>query len=622
MIGVPTYDAAASQDPNYSKQYANQMETWRSGAFDEATRNWRLSDECTRIQEYINMLQGDYWSRSRPKFLSRFYSNRLAETRYAKLSLLTDIRPTISVSSSVPAFQEQASIADSLIRAEWTKNDVDLSLAQVIDASLLFGNGFWKISSSKPGYTRFQQCGPDVVMPIQPGYDMQSSAAVLYRTYKPISYFQRLWPERSVGLEREASTPDQHQGTTVMQRPPQVSEFTWNSLSPQMKYKLGLRVGGKIDSPSANSYPTIELQEYWVDDQSLNLSKEEVIVKDPYLPIEAHNYWYKVQPMQRLYPRKRLIVFAGKRLMYDGPSPYWHGLYPFAMLRLNPVIWSFWGVSKYRNLVPLNKAINEIGAGSLDIVKRTLNPQLIAKEGAIAKDAFERFFPNMPGGKLKVNNNFNPMTDIRYMDPPVLPQSVFETMQFVTAEFDRMSGSVDTGSLAGKGQVPGGESIEAMRDLANPAVRLEGRYIEAFLRDSGTQVISNIFQFYTRGQRLRILGENGLTWSDFDYKPEKMMCPDGEVAEDHWRNFSMDIAQGSLLGSNKVQEAQAAMSLFKINGISRKAMLRQLGRGAEADQIEQEIKEEVDAGISALSQKEGTGRTPRLTRGARNGEMA
>jgi len=47
-------------------------------------------------------------------------------------------------------------------------------------------------------------------------------------------------------------------------------------------------------------------------------------------------------------------------------------MYPFAMLRLNPVIWSFWGMSKYASLIPLNKAINEIGAGTMDMIKRAL----------------------------------------------------------------------------------------------------------------------------------------------------------------------------------------------------------------------------------------------------------
>jgi hypothetical protein len=286
------------------------------------------------------------------------------------------------------------------------------------------------------------------------------------------------------------------------------------------------------------------------------------------------------------------------------------------MLRLNPVIWSFWGLSKYQNLIPLNKAINEIGAGTMDMIKRALNPQMLAKENSIVKDAFERFFPNMPGGKLKMTNMSDVQRDVRYMDPPQLPAYVFQFFQAVSSEFDRLSGAVDTGKMANKKQMPGGDAIEQMRDAANPAIRLEGRYIEDFLRDTGELAISSIFQFYTAPQRLRILGANGLTWQDFDYKPGSMV-PDAEQPTEHWKSFSMEIAPGSLLGTNKTQEKTAAMTLFKLGAISRAALLRKLDMAAEADQIEKEIVKEVQDGTSP--QGKGQGRTPRPNREARQG---
>ena len=505
MTGAPIYSGKYSSEDEYRKNYEHKMEDWRGQTYEEARRTLAMSPEISRVSEYMQYLEGQFWSSRRPSYLSSFSDNRMSHARYSTLSLLTDIRPTIDVHSNVPVYEEQANIAQNVIHHEWYTQDLDLSLVNVVDAALLFGNGFWKIGASMPGNMYFQPCGPDVVMPVQPGLDLQDSTAILYKSYKPLSYFQKRWPSRCYNLEREAVLYDQHQGTSV-QRPPFMTEITWNSLSPQMKYRMGTKLG-KVDSTNpVNVYPIVELQEYWVDDQSINESKEDVIVKDPYLSLDEHNYHYVVKPMQRLYPRKRLIVFAGKRLMYDGPSPYWHGLFPFAMMRLNPTMWSFWGLSKYRDLVPLNRALNEIGAGVMDSVKRALNPQMLAKENAIAKDAFERFFPNMPGGKLKMHPSSNPMTDVRYMDPPMLPSYVFDFTQFVTAEFDRLGGFVDTQSLLSKNQVPGGESIEAMRDAANPAVRLEGRYIEAFLRDAGTIAISNIFQFYTMMRRLKILG--------------------------------------------------------------------------------------------------------------------
>ncbi len=614
LLYPPQLDPSYGTSDKYTKSYLNAIKTWEEAAMEEARRTLSLSPEYSQASKYISFLQGQFWDRRRPRYKSGFTDNRLENARYSTLSLLTDIRPTIDVHSTVDAYKQQAGIAQQVIHHEWYKNDLDLGLVSVADTAMIFGNGFWKIDAWQPGQMKFTPCGPDVVMPIQPGMHIQESSAVLYRSYKTMAYFQQKFPERSAGLEQEAVMPEQHQGT-VFSRPPHVSEFTWNALSPQMRYRMGLRVGGKLESPSNNSYPVIELKEYWVDDQSLNESQEDVVVKDPYLAFDQHNYFYTVKPMKRLYPRKRLIIFAGNRLMYDGPSPYWHGKFPFAMLRLNPVMWSFWGLSKYRSLVPLNKAFNEIGAGTMDMIKRALNPQMLAKENAIVKDSFERFFPDMPGGKLKMTNMADVTRDVRYMDPPVLPAWVFQFAQMVSSEFDRIGGFVDTQKLTGKKQVPGGESIEQMRDMANPAVRLEGRYIEAFLRDSGQLAISNIFQFYTGLQRLKMLGADGLTWEDLDYDPNNMI-PDSERKEEHWKNFSMEIAPGSLHGSSKVQEKSAAMALYRMGAISRKALLRKLELGAEADVIEKEIQEEHQQGIGPLGMG---GRTPRQTREQRQG---
>lgn len=608
-----------SEDKTYRTSYEQKMLSWKEAAFEEAVRVQRMNHEYDRVPEYIQCLEGVFWDRRRPRYLSNFVDNRLAHARYSTLSLLTDIRPTIDVTSTVDAFKQQAMIAQGVIQSEWVRRDLDLSLAAVIDGSMLFGNAFWKMTANTPGEMNFYPCGPDVVMPINPGYKLQDSAAILFRTYKPLSYFQRIWPTRCYNLERESTSMPQHEGTSV-EKPPHISTYTWNVLSPQMRYRLGIK-GSKIQGPNQKSGPVIELQEYWLEDSSINTSRETVVVKDPYLGMDEHNYHYSVPPMGRLFPRKRLIVYAGNRLMYDGPSPYWHGLFPFSMLRLNPVMWSFWGLSKYRDQLPLNKAINEIGAGTMDACKRALNPQMIIQDNVINKTDVEQFFPNMPGGKLRVTNQGTAAAAIRYMDPPVLPAYVFGFLaQYLLPESDRMAGIMDTAKLMGKGQVPGGETVEQLRDNANPAIRLEGRYIEEFLKETGRVAISNIFQFYTKHQRLKILGGDGLTWEDFDYNPESMMVPDGEEREHHWRKFSMEVSPGSFI-SSKNQEKQIAIKLFQIGGISRREMLRKLDIG-NIDEIEQEVLKERMEGIG-VDTLEGPGgadlRTPRMTRSSRNG---
>lgn len=600
-----------SEDTLQRKKYVKKMEEFQDAAFEEAKTTLAMSIEWNRVPHYIKFLEGNWWDQRRPRYLSPFFDNRLQHARYSKLALLTDIKPIIDVSTDVKEYEEDAKIAEMLIKHEWFRGDLDLSLVSVADASFLFGNGFWKITAHSPGYTKISSSGPDMVLPIQPGFHVQDSTAILYRTYKPLSYFQRVFPLRCEGLEQEAVQMDYQSGETWM-KPWTIDEYTWNAMSPQMKRQVGTRAP-KNGMYGNQQFPVIELQEYWVDDQNINDSKQEVLIKDPYMSEEQHNYWYRVPPMGRLYPRKRLIVFAGKRLMYDGPSPFWHGLFPFAMLRMNPVLWSFWGLSLYRNLIELNKSINEIGAGTMDLVKRALNPQMLTKEGAVPKPAWDVFFANMPGGKLRLGPTSNPATDVRFMEPPNIPAYVPQMLTgFLAPEFDRMSGYLDPARVTGKKQVPGGETIESMRDSMSTATRLEGRYVEAFLRDAGTILLSNLFQFYSARQRLKILGDNGLTWADFDGMPENGMVPEGKGREDHWKLFSFNVAQGSLHGNSKDRDRTIAISLAKMGLISRAELYRRLDV-PNGEQIEKELVQEHQA-LGNLQ-----GRTPRQTRGQRTG---
>ena len=82
----------------------------------------------------------------------------------------------------------------------------------------------------------------------------------------------------------------------------------------------------------------------------------------------------------------------------------------------------------------------------------------------------------------------------------------------------------------------------------------EGRYVEAYLGStSASQAVSNVIQFWTREQRMTLLGANGLTRTDFGFRPGSL-APFGQPQEDHWKNFDVEIMPGSMHGSSREQE--------------------------------------------------------------------
>jgi hypothetical protein len=613
----PLYSPDDGQPITGAGGYEQKMRHWEAASYEEAVRTRELSPESGRFETYRNYITGHHWSGSekRARYKSKFYVNKVGKARVDNLALLTDSRPDMEVSSSIEEYEPQGDIIDGVLRAEWTRNDWDLELVGATDIAKTVGTGFWKIGGASPGMMSLNSLGPDCVMPIQPGKHIQQSTGVLYRTWKSLHEVMARFPYRSADLEREAASWTPTSGS-MYHRPDMMDPMTWQAMAPQMKRMLGKRV--TVDEVAANGFfKTIEWREYWIDDPSINQSPNTILMRDPYIPLDQHNWWYRVKKGERLYPRKRLIIFAGRRLIYDGPAPFWHGLYPFACLRLNPVWWSFWGLSSYRDLIPVNAAINEVVAGVLDMVKKALNPTTIAKN-TIPYNTFRDFFPDMPGAKLYLTHmNANPATDVHFADPPQIPNYVMEMLaQFLGPEFDKLAGIVDIANLAKKGQIPGGDTIEQMRDSLQTALRLEGRYIESFLKDAGIQAVSHIFQFYSAKRRMKLLGPDGFSLQDLDFDPGKL-TPHSENKYDHWKNFQVNVVPGSTHGGARDRSKQLYMALFNMGAIDQRTLLKKL-EIPNAGQIRSQLSEDHQA-MAALGMQPGGGASPRMTRGQRNG---
>jgi hypothetical protein len=585
---------------------------WRDAAFSQGLGELEQSPEYSEIQTYIQLIEGSQFVPG-PSWRSRFTDNKIARARIESLAYLTDIKPTIDVTTHVEEYLPTAEIIKGIIQKQWKTQRMEEALEEVLDHAM-FGQAFWKIGCSYPGEFNILACGMDTVIPIQQGRDLQNSTAILYRCFRPPHFFQERWPSRSEGIEKEAETG----GMLGIQsnqysRPWSVQEYSWNSMSPSMKWHKAKQGPGATVQDEANQFPVIQLQEFWIDDWHMNESGSMVIVKDPYRTLDEHNYWYRVKPGERLYPRKRLLVFAGDRVMYDGPSPYWHGMFPFAKLRLNPVVWSSGGLSSYRDLKPLNASINTVGRGIEAMVDKAVKPITITRDGAVNATSWERFFTDKPGAKLKLTPMGNPSTDVRFIDPPNLPAYVLQFQQYLLQTFKEAAGMLDVTALQRKKQTPGGDSMEQFKDALSGPRRREIRNLEAFLEDSGRIAVPCVAQFFSRDQRLRLLGEKGLTKQDFDYKPGVMYSWAGQPEEFH-RNFQVEIVSGSTHTASKDRDKQYALVLARQGAISLKELHRKLEL-INSEQILQELREQhQDQALTPPKPEKGQGRTA-MTRG-------
>lgn len=606
-----------------SDSYEREILSWREAADTEAHRFAEMCPETGRIQTYMQFVQGDHWNTlgtKRPPYRSRIAINKVGTARLNHIASSTDTKPDIDIDCEVPQYEGVAKMIDDVLRHEWVANKMDLSLATAIDIDSMAGTAFWKIGAAAPGMMKVMPCGPDTVLPIQPGFTIQDSTAVKYRTYKSLTDVLLKYPTRAKELAGQARSYD-FTTSSKYARPPHLDDITWNRLAPGMQKLLGQRVTIAEPLTGHGFFKSVEWQEYWIEDPSINESNNVVTVRDPGTPKDKHNWWYEVQPGQRLYPRKRLVIFAGNSLIYDGPAPYWHGLYPFACLRTNPVFWSFWGLSRYRDLLPVNSAINEVVAGVMDMLKRAINPVMMAKANTVDEESFRKFFYDMPGARMYVRNSTaNLATDVRWMETPELPPWILPFLsQVLGVEFDKLAGDLDVMKLGGKEQVPGGDTLEQMRDAQQAPKRLASRYIESFLTDAGVQAVGNIIQFYGLKRLIAILGPNGVSKEQFIgatgtlYPYDKNDAMQYGMRFDFWRNFPLVVKPGSMHGGARDRMKAMAITLFAQGAISIEK-LHEILEIRDPAAVEQYY-----AMMQAGAVPGGGGPNPRLTRGQRNG---
>lgn len=591
-----SYDADGTTTAYSMSEHDREVARWCEAAYDEADTELEKYEEIQQLDRNINYLMGRQWSDRRPTYKASPVSNRMWINLVQLVSFLTDIRQSFEIKATNRIFDKHADILNKIIRAWFFSEDIDMVLSTIIIYSALtvgYGRLIWNPEAkSGEGELELIPCGPTDVLPIKPGFNLQKSLGVIYRVAKPLSWFREKYPLKgfAVPMDMElsqyiAKTPGTHGHSGRM------TQF----LSPQIRRLFGQ---GSI-ARKESSIPMAMYREFWIKDNQRNTSGSTVYVGNPSL-----EYGYKVEPGQRLYPRGRLICMGGPIVLYDGPNPFWHGLYPFATLKLNDVPWQWPGVSEFRNQIPLQDIMNNILAGILDTVKRATNPPLLSPSNAFGEAVKRSIDPNMPGAKLFYSPaSINPP---RYAEPAQLPSFVYQTMIYAQQELDAQSGFIDMSSVSRKSIIPAADTLEQMKESQQTLVRLKVRRIESFFKELGVQFIPNIFQFYTVKRRVQMLGDDGLTFEDFDYDPGTMV-PSGVSPEEHWRKFQFMIQPGSLLKTSRIPMQQLMLSLRRSGDMDRDNLLESLDLGGMKDKVRENLQKEAIDMLTAMIRQKMTG---------------
>ena len=69
-----------------------------------------------------------------------------------------------------------------------------------------------------------------------------------------------------------------------------------------------------------------------------------------------------------------MIAWVGKQMIYDGPSQYWHAMFPVLKFTISPWPWSYLGKAPIWDLLPLQDSLNSVLRVIDDHVAQVANP--------------------------------------------------------------------------------------------------------------------------------------------------------------------------------------------------------------------------------------------------------
>lgn len=571
--------AGASQHPT---QYEAQIRYWCEAAYQEAKKVQSDSREIQEVDKMLDYLSGLQWKNSTPAHSAKPVINRMHRMFWETVGQLTDIRPMFEVhaTSKDDAYSRTQDILNRLSRAWAIENNFDLTLGFILMYGLIT-TGYARIewdpfAQNGEGDIVVKPCSPESVLVLGGENDIQEAECVIYRQVKTLNWIRRKHPITGSVVRPDIGYSKYDVSSTA---PAHVTPQLFMSLSPGMRRKISAQ-----PEVAPSVYPKAEYREFWLRDNSINSSDKDVLMGR-----KGTNWCYTVKPGEPLYPRGRVICMANGVILDDQPNPYWHGKFPFAMLRLNAVPWQFHGMSVIKPWIQMQDANNQINSGVLNMIKLAISPPLLAPKNAFSTEAWKSLNMSRPNEKAQFSGNVSFKPEFRRA--PELPAYVLQFQGMINSEMDMSSGAAALADAARKKQVPSGDSLDQLQQARNTPIRMMGRNIEGFIAEMGTLFIPCLLQFYTAERRTDLLGVSGLTPADYDASPGTLV-PENMMPQDYARKFKFRIERGSLLSTQRAERINYALRLFQMKAMSLQQLYRILDMNINVDKMVGEMVEE------------------------------
>lgn len=255
-----------------------------------------------------------------------------------------------------------------------------------------------------------------------------------------------------------------------------------------------------------------------------------------------------------------IVTMVGDLVVHAMDNPFRHGDIPLTRLVCYDLPGQYYGMSFIEALLGPHRQITRIDNKVTDWMVLACDPETVIDDDA-GVDTEEDFAA--PGKKVVVK----PASRYERIPPSPMPQYVWNLRMAKQQDFKDATGQQDVnrGAVSGSAEDMSGKAIDLLQDPGERRLRLFQRNFEATVSRWGRQTVSNLMQFHSREQWLRVLppGTQQLPWegwSDEDFRD--------------WPDVTMAV--GSSLPVNKTARQNAVIQKYQAGLFGRPGSLQAL----------------------------------------------
>lgn len=427
-------------------------------------------------EKYYDLYYGGerHWKNYPGSMPVKITNNKVGRNVEQKVALVSDMKISAEIAPAEPGDEITARLLEAAKQYGWAKRNLQHRMKSVVKDAVVVGTGFAK-TWWNPTIDDWD------VSPVPPEDFFPAPGAPSLRKHECPYCFYRGWWNRAEVKARWGM--DSTGGSEHPEPSFRDAKDTGSEATGERHYNM---------AAAGTAQPTTTAE--YLPGRHITSADgaDKVCVEE----------WYLDDPDTKKYPRGRMIIRVGRRIVEDKNNPYEDGEWPFDELVDTIIPHRLWGDTTVRQAAQLQRELNVLD--SLIVYNTHISTSNIwfTYPGSVSAEELQAS-AGIPGMAFTVPN---PNMVPKQVYPQAIPQALLQYRDDVLDSIDKVMRILEIVPPGSRGWPSSGEVVDKMMEAQQVEIREFSDHVSDFICRVTAKIASRCQQFYTGTRYARILG--------------------------------------------------------------------------------------------------------------------